>query len=141
MVNAMPRTARTPSGMSRVRARRDGRPTLIRGPVGPPPRSGIWKAKVRTSKFAVGPSDPRRHGPSMGHVIVDPHLCNLLTLYSVPDSGRERGKIVIMSNTPMAASPLTRAVLEIDEYASGLGWGQPARLFAPLEHAPARDQD
>ena len=30
-----------------------------------------------------------------------------------------------MSNTPMAASPLTRAVLEIDEYASGLGWDQP----------------
>ncbi|GGJ10625.1 hypothetical protein GCM10010121_021240 [Streptomyces brasiliensis] len=40
--------------MSRVRTRRDGRPALIRGPVGPPPRSGIWKAKVRTSKFAVG---------------------------------------------------------------------------------------
>ncbi|MFC5074293.1 hypothetical protein ACFPN0_22475 [Kitasatospora cinereorecta] len=39
--------------MSRVRTRRDGRPTLIRGPVGPPPRSGIWKANVRTSKFAV----------------------------------------------------------------------------------------
>ncbi|WP_280890517.1 hypothetical protein [Streptomyces sp. LBL] len=39
--------------MSRVRTRRDGRPTLIRGPVGPPPRSGIWKAKVRTSKFAL----------------------------------------------------------------------------------------
>ncbi|GEJ97943.1 hypothetical protein TNCT1_02200 [Streptomyces sp. 1-11] len=36
--------------MSRARARRDGRPALIRGPVGPPPRSGIWKAKVRTSK-------------------------------------------------------------------------------------------
>ncbi|GAA4069462.1 hypothetical protein GCM10022284_01420 [Streptomyces hundungensis] len=39
--------------MSRVLARRDGRPTLIRGPDGPEPRSGIWKAKVRTSKFAV----------------------------------------------------------------------------------------
>ncbi len=35
-----------------------------------------------------------------------------------------------MSNTPMAANPLTRAVLEIDEYVSGLGWDQPARLFA-----------
>ncbi|GGZ85400.1 hypothetical protein GCM10010329_01250 [Streptomyces spiroverticillatus] len=53
MTNAMARTARTPSVMSRVRARREGRPTLIRGPVGPPPRSGIWKANVRTSKFAV----------------------------------------------------------------------------------------
>ncbi|GHE80774.1 hypothetical protein GCM10014715_40160 [Streptomyces spiralis] len=40
--------------MSRTRARRDGRPTLIRGPDGPEPRSGIWKAKVRTSKFAGG---------------------------------------------------------------------------------------
>ncbi|MEV0635110.1 PPA1309 family protein [Streptomyces sp. NPDC050619] len=38
-----------------------------------------------------------------------------------------------MSNTPMAASPLTRAVLEIDEYASGLGWDQPARLFALVD--------
>ncbi|SCE28204.1 hypothetical protein GA0115253_1040712 [Streptomyces sp. Termitarium-T10T-6] len=53
MTKAMARTARTPKVMSRVRARRDGRPTLIRGPVGPPPRSGIWKANVRTSKFAV----------------------------------------------------------------------------------------
>ncbi|WP_199566191.1 PPA1309 family protein [Streptomyces corynorhini] len=37
------------------------------------------------------------------------------------------------SGTPMAASPLTRAVLEIDEYASGLGWDQPARLFALVD--------
>src|SRR2546430_2073294 len=134
MVNAMPSTARTPSVMSRVRARRDGRPTLIRGPVGPPPRSGIWKAKVRTSKFAVGSLSLRQ---ALGFVdrpwppvIAGPHLCNLLTVYSVPDSGHERGRIVTMSNTPMAASPLTRAVLEIDEYASALGWDQPARLFA-----------
>ncbi|MEW2495819.1 PPA1309 family protein [Streptomyces nodosus] len=40
-----------------------------------------------------------------------------------------------MSNTPMAANPLTRAVLEIDEYASGLGWDQPARLFALVDTA------
>ncbi|CAM5266368.1 hypothetical protein SVIOM342S_10582 [Streptomyces violaceorubidus] len=40
-----------------------------------------------------------------------------------------------MSNTPMAASPLTRAVLEIDEYVSGLGWDQPARLFALVDTA------
>jgi hypothetical protein len=33
----------------------------------------------------------------------------------------------------MAASPLTRAVLEIDEYAAGLGWDQPARLFALVD--------
>ena len=46
-----------------------------------------------------------------------------------------------MSNTPMAASPLTRAVLEIDEYASGLGWDQPARLFALVDTAQLRAQE
>ncbi|MPY60868.1 PPA1309 family protein [Streptomyces spongiae] len=45
-----------------------------------------------------------------------------------------------MSNTPMAASPLTRAVLEIDEYASGLGWDQPARLFALVDTARLRSE-
>lgn len=46
-----------------------------------------------------------------------------------------------MSNTPMAANPLTRAVLEIDEYASGLGWDQPARLFALVDTARLRNQE
>ncbi|MFE9307501.1 PPA1309 family protein [Streptomyces sp. NPDC088353] len=46
-----------------------------------------------------------------------------------------------MSNTPMAANPLTRAVLEIDEYASGLGWDQPARLFALVDTAQLRTQE
>ncbi|MDO0925806.1 PPA1309 family protein [Streptomyces sp. TG1A-8] len=46
-----------------------------------------------------------------------------------------------MSNTPMAASPLTRAVLEIDEYASGLGWDQPARLFALVDTARLRARE
>ncbi|MBC7272063.1 MAG: hypothetical protein H5T76_25710 [Streptomyces sp.] len=46
-----------------------------------------------------------------------------------------------MSNTPMAASPLTRAVLEIDEYVSGLGWDQPARLFALVDTARLRTQE
>ncbi|WP_329545627.1 PPA1309 family protein [Streptomyces sp. NBC_01356] len=46
-----------------------------------------------------------------------------------------------MSNTPMAASPLTRAVLEIDEYASGLGWDQPSRLFALVDTARLRAQE
>lgn len=46
-----------------------------------------------------------------------------------------------MSNTPMAANPLTRAVLEIDEYASGLGWNQPARLFALVDTAQLRAQE
>jgi hypothetical protein len=41
----------------------------------------------------------------------------------------------------MAASPLTRAVLEIDEYASGLGWDQPARLFALVDTARLRAQE
>jgi hypothetical protein len=60
---------------------------------------------------------------------------------SVPDSGQERGRIVTMSNTPMAANPLTRAVLEIDEYVSGLGWGRPARLFALVDTARLRTQE
>ncbi|MFE2944250.1 PPA1309 family protein [Streptomyces sp. NPDC059255] len=42
------------------------------------------------------------------------------------------------SGTPMAAGPLTRAVLEIDEYASTLGWDQPARLFALVDTARLR---
>ncbi|TXS56820.1 PPA1309 family protein [Streptomyces sp. t39] len=42
---------------------------------------------------------------------------------------------------PMAASPLTRAVLEIDEYASGIGWDQPARLFALVDTARLRTQE
>jgi hypothetical protein len=42
------------------------------------------------------------------------------------------------SGTPMAASPLTRAVLEIDEYTAGLGWDQPARLFALVDSARLR---
>ncbi|MER8046521.1 PPA1309 family protein [Streptomyces sp. NPDC094032] len=45
------------------------------------------------------------------------------------------------SGPQMAASPLTRAVLEIDEYASGLGWDQPARLFALVDTAKLRAQE
>lgn len=44
-------------------------------------------------------------------------------------------------DVPMAANPLTRAVLEIDEYASGLGWDQPARLFALVDSAQLRRQE
>ncbi|MEU8568467.1 PPA1309 family protein [Streptomyces pathocidini] len=44
-------------------------------------------------------------------------------------------------STPMAASPLTRAVLEIDEYAAGLGWDQPARLFALVDTDQLRAQE
>jgi hypothetical protein len=43
-----------------------------------------------------------------------------------------------LDGTPMAATPLTRAVLEIDEYAAGLGWDQPARLFALVDTARLR---
>lgn len=45
------------------------------------------------------------------------------------------------SGPPMAASPLTRAVLEIDDYASTLGWDQPARLFALVDTAKLRVQE
>ncbi|WP_372482558.1 PPA1309 family protein [Streptomyces bambusae] len=45
------------------------------------------------------------------------------------------------SGTPMAASPLTRAVLEIDEYAAGMGWDQPARFFALVDTAQLRAQE
>jgi hypothetical protein len=39
---------------------------------------------------------------------------------------------------PLAANPLTRAVLEIDAYAAGLGWDRPARLFALVDTAHLR---
>ncbi|MFB7846109.1 PPA1309 family protein [Streptomyces sp. NPDC056053] len=45
------------------------------------------------------------------------------------------------SGPPMAASPLTVAVLEIDEYISGLGWDQPARLFALVDTTKLRSQE
>lgn len=43
--------------------------------------------------------------------------------------------------TPLAANPLTRAVLEIDGYAAGLGWDQPARLFALVDTAHLRTHE
>ncbi|MEU3709776.1 PPA1309 family protein [Streptomyces catenulae] len=46
-----------------------------------------------------------------------------------------------VDGTPLAASPLTRAVLEIDEYSAGLGWDQPARLFALVDSAKLREQE
>lgn len=39
---------------------------------------------------------------------------------------------------PPAAAPLTRAALEIDEYAAGLGWNSPALLFALVDTARLR---
>ncbi len=48
---------------------------------------------------------------------------------------------VSSSGPPLAAGPLTRAVLEIDEYAAGLGWDQPARLFALVDTAQLRTQE
>ncbi|MDT0306274.1 PPA1309 family protein [Streptomyces sp. DSM 44917] len=39
------------------------------------------------------------------------------------------------------ASSLTRAVLEIDEYAAGLGWDHPARLFALVDTARLRAEE
>lgn len=43
--------------------------------------------------------------------------------------------------TPLASNPLTRAVLEIDEYSAGLGWDQPARLFALVDTARLRAEE
>lgn len=45
------------------------------------------------------------------------------------------------NGAPLAASPLTRAVLEIDDYASGLGWDQPARLFALVDTMRLRAEE
>lgn len=45
------------------------------------------------------------------------------------------------SGTPMAASPLTRAVLEIDDYVAGLGWDRPALLFALVDTGRLRSQE
>ncbi|MCI0383965.1 PPA1309 family protein [Streptomyces sp. CNQ085] len=46
-----------------------------------------------------------------------------------------------IDGTPLAAGPLTRAVLEIDEYAAGLGWDQPARLFALVDTDRLRTEE
>jgi hypothetical protein len=43
--------------------------------------------------------------------------------------------------TPLASNPLTQAVLELDEYAAGLGWDQPSRLFALVDTAQLREQE
>lgn len=53
-----------------------------------------------------------------------------------------------MNNTPLdvdaaqppAAGPLTRVVLDIDEYVSGLGWDQPAMLFALVDTERLREE-
>ncbi|MQT04591.1 PPA1309 family protein, partial [Streptomyces jumonjinensis] len=58
---------------------------------------------------------------------------------STPSSGASEPNP--SGSSPIAASPLTRAVLEIDEYASGLGWEQPARLFALVDTARLRSQE
>ncbi|QIY60049.1 hypothetical protein HEP86_26860 [Streptomyces sp. RPA4-5] len=74
------------------------------------------------------------------------HRCNLRRLYSVPAFRGTQGTMLSMTNlpvdgTPLAADPLTRAVLEIDEYSAGLGWDQPARLFALVDTAKLRAQE
>ncbi|ASY32857.1 MULTISPECIES: PPA1309 family protein [unclassified Streptomyces] len=45
------------------------------------------------------------------------------------------------ASPPPAATPLTRAVLEIDTYAAGLGWDQPARLFALVDTGRLRAEE
>ncbi len=59
-----------------------------------------------------------------------------MTMSSSPSSptGPESSEPATGTGTdPIAANPLTRAVLEIDEYAATLGWDQPARLFALVD--------
>ncbi|MGP4114485.1 PPA1309 family protein [Streptomyces sp. 4N509B] len=46
-----------------------------------------------------------------------------------------------MDTTPLAANPLTRAVLEIDDYLSGLGWDRPALLFALVDTERLREEE
>jgi hypothetical protein len=48
---------------------------------------------------------------------------------------------IATDGAPLAADPLTRAVLEIDAYAAGLGWDRPARLFALVDTAGLRAQE
>ncbi|MFC5146287.1 PPA1309 family protein [Streptomyces aureoversilis] len=60
---------------------------------------------------------------------------------STPDPSLPSGPGGPGGDVPMAASPLTRAVLEIDQYASTLGWDQPARLFALVDTAKLRLQE
>jgi hypothetical protein len=43
--------------------------------------------------------------------------------------------------TPFASNPLTQAVLELDEYAAGLGWDQPNKLFALVDTDQLRAQE
>lgn len=43
--------------------------------------------------------------------------------------------------TPLTSDPLTQAVLELDEYAAGLGWDQPSRLFALVDTARLRVEE
>ncbi|SFB92099.1 PPA1309 family protein [Streptomyces aidingensis] len=40
----------------------------------------------------------------------------------------------------MESAPLTRAVLDIDSYAAGLGWDLPARLFALVDTVRLREE-
>ena len=48
---------------------------------------------------------------------------------------------IATEGAPLAADPLTQAVLEIDAYTAGLGWDQPARLFALVDTAGLRTQE
>jgi hypothetical protein len=48
---------------------------------------------------------------------------------------------IATDGAPLTANPLTRAVLEIDAYTAGLGWDQPARLFALVDTDRLRTQE
>lgn len=59
--------------------------------------------------------------------------------------GSTRQDIAHVHSLPLRPSdgrlPLTRAVLEIDEYVAGLGWDRPALLFALVDTARLRSEE
>ncbi|MCE7082516.1 PPA1309 family protein [Streptomyces sp. ST2-7A] len=59
------------------------------------------------------------------------------TTPDAPDTRATAGE----AGTPVAARPLTRALLEIDAYTSGLGWDGPARLFALVDTDRLRTEE
>jgi hypothetical protein len=81
------------------------------------------------SNTPAGADSPRAGSPAAPGTPEHPHT---------PDSTGGAGPA---TQTPVAATPLTRAVLEIDEYAAGLGWDQPARLFALVDTDALRHEE
>ncbi|WP_329023119.1 PPA1309 family protein [Streptomyces sp. NBC_00690] len=87
-------------------------------------------SNVSSSAPSDPPADPSSSGSASG-------AAQSTNAPGGADSGSSAG----VPSGPIAATPLTRAVLEIDEYASGLGWDQPARLFALVDTTKLRVQE